>query len=52
MTNFVSDRLFVIDPMGERSELMNDEFKYGIVFYNRNCKSSFGAQTDDDPFLQ
>lgn len=40
MTNYVSDRLFVIDPLGEKSELMNGEFKYGIVFYNSNCKSN------------
>ena len=37
MTNYVSDRLFVIDPQGEKSEMMNNEFKYGIVFYNSNC---------------
>ena len=39
MTNYVSDRIFVIDPRSEISELMNVDFKYGIVLYNRNCKS-------------
>ena len=27
MTNYVVDRLFVIDPLGEKSEMMNNEFK-------------------------
>ena len=38
MTNFINDRLFLIDPRGENTELKNPEFKYGLVFYNRNCK--------------
>ena len=37
LTNFVIDRLFVIDPMGETSLMMNNEFKYAVVFYNSNC---------------
>ena len=48
MTNYVSDRLFVTDPLGEKSEMMNNEFKYGIVFYNPNCKSNAKKGTADE----
>ena len=41
MTNYVGDRIIAIDSFGEKAEIMNDQFKYGVVFYNRNCKSSF-----------
>ena len=48
MTNYVSDRLFVTDPLGEKSEMMNNEFKYGIVFYNPNCKSNTTNKGNSD----